>query len=210
MDFQIDHQDCWRASRGSVHLGATLAEDELEKAGVQLRKVKQVHGGRIVDDEVYGDEPLEADGLITDHGYVALLIRTADCVPVHIIGEKRLGMLHAGWRSVRAGIIGKLNTWFPDGGQAVIGPCISGPVYEVNEDLYGDWVEVEPLVADFLNPSPTSQTHRYFDLGGLVNRQLVDLGFEVTRIPICTHESKLPSFRQNKTSQRIINYIYRV
>ncbi len=69
----------------------------------------QVHGARVI--RVRG--PLarteEADGMITDVPGLALHIRAADCQNFVILAEKQrvLGVLHAGWRGLDAGIIEK-------------------------------------------------------------------------------------------------------
>jgi YfiH family protein len=74
----------------------------------------QMHGDTILivregpqtDRLIYG----EADGLLTDHPGVCLLIRTADCVPVFAYdpSARVLGAAHSGWRGTRLAIARKL------------------------------------------------------------------------------------------------------
>ncbi len=47
------------------------------------------------------------DALITAERGVALAVQTADCVPVVLAGGGVVGIVHAGWRGLAAGILGK-------------------------------------------------------------------------------------------------------
>lgn len=46
------------------------------------------------------------DALVTDVAGVALLVRTADCLPVALAGGGVVAMVHAGWRGLAADILG--------------------------------------------------------------------------------------------------------
>ncbi len=46
------------------------------------------------------------DALITAEPWTALVVRTADCLPVAIAGGGAVAMVHAGWRGLAADIIG--------------------------------------------------------------------------------------------------------
>lgn len=47
------------------------------------------------------------DALITAERGVALAVQTADCLPVVLAGSGVVGIVHAGWRGLAAGILGK-------------------------------------------------------------------------------------------------------
>lgn len=49
----------------------------------------------------------DCDGLTTAETGVALLVWTADCVPVLLAGDGAVAVVHAGWRGAAAGIVGK-------------------------------------------------------------------------------------------------------
>ena len=214
MDVHLDRMGCWTARVGPIHLGCTLSLSTLTNSHLEIRQLKQVHGPTILDDGSFTDESAEADGLITGRAGMALIIKTADCVPVTLTDGKRLGIIHAGWRGTAAGIVGKLPRWFNlEQCQAVIGPAISAARYEVDEDLYGPWLEREPQLDDWLSKAEPGSTKRHLDLKGFVAEQLRQLGMaskNITTIPICTYDSRLPSYRrEGKKAKRIFHYIYR-
>ena len=82
------------------------------------------------------------DGLLTAERNVALTVRTADCLPVMIAGGGVVAMLHGGWRSLAADILGKCvrrcATEYGVGAetlQAVIGVGIGPCHYPVGSDV---------------------------------------------------------------------------
>ena len=68
---------------------------------------RQVHGVEVLwHDQVQGLVILEgADGHATDRPGVLLALTAADCVPVYILDpvDRRIALLHAGWRGTAAG-----------------------------------------------------------------------------------------------------------
>ena len=99
----------------------------------------QVHGADVLKPEPVGvDHPVErprCDGLWTDEPDHALILLTADCLPIALAREGAVCVLHAGWRGLLAGIadagLGTL------GGvvHAVIGPGIGPCCYEVGDEV---------------------------------------------------------------------------
>ena len=212
----IAENDCWSDRWQDVHVGSCLDTDPLFSSGkLSWRSLRQVHGNQVFDDDSFYGPSQEGDGLVTDAYNTALLIRTADCVPVHVTDGRRIGILHAGWRGTAAGIVKGLEKFFNDMNRVRvwIGPSIHGRNYEVDSDLYLDWVEREPQLADFLQEHKPGATKRLLDLRGFIRQQLLDMGVPVTAvipIPVCTYDSTLPSYRrQGLEARRIINYIWR-
>jgi YfiH family protein len=80
------------------------------------------------------------DGLWSDKQGRAMLLLTADCLPIAIVRADRrppaLAILHAGWRGLLAGIaaagVSALGGGFL---RAVIGPAIGPCCYEVGDDV---------------------------------------------------------------------------
>jgi len=206
----------WSGSIGSVHMGCCLETSALMTHGFAAwRSVRQVHGNHILDDHSFLGPSQEADGLVSDRVETLLLIKTADCVPVHATDGRRIALLHAGWRGTEAGILERLSEFFtPADLHVAIGPCISGASYEVDADLYGAWSDREPALDNFLDAHRPGSTKRLFDIGGLVAHQLVRMGVpakHITRIPVDTFTSTLPSYRRDGlNAARIFNYIYRI
>ena len=66
--------------------------------------VHQTHSNRVVL-AVGAGEHGAADGLVTTVPGLPLAVATADCVPVAIVGDSVVAMVHAGWRGVAAGIV---------------------------------------------------------------------------------------------------------
>lgn len=77
---------------------------------------------------------VDADGAVTAVPGCALAVRSADCGPVALVGEHAIGVLHAGWRGLTAGIVGRTVAalrHLDDGPIAAhVGPCIRPGCYE--------------------------------------------------------------------------------
>jgi YfiH family protein len=113
-----------------------------------LARGYQVHGTRVrwVTDVPAGTGPLrrpddEADGQATPRTRVGALVLTADCLPVALVRDRAVAMLHAGWRGLAAGILEEgvrlLRAQRP-GPEilAVIGPGAGACCYEVGPEVF--------------------------------------------------------------------------
>ena len=90
--------------------------------------LKQVHGARVVE-APDGPAP-EADGQWTRERHRPLALLTADCLPVVLATEdaRCVGIAHAGWRGLAAGVLESLVSAMPVRGASVVawlGPAIS-------------------------------------------------------------------------------------
>ena len=121
----------------------------------------------------------EADALVTDEEGFSLVVAVADCVPVALIGEREVGMVHSGWRGTIAEIVAKAAREMDRGGiRAYIGPCIRGCCYEVSEEL------AERFAERF---GPEVVEGRYLDLPRTIARNLEEVGVgEVHDLGLCT------------------------
>ena len=150
--------------------------------------LRQVHGARVVavrDDAVAG---LEADALVTDRPGVVLAVHTADCAPVALVSaEGPIGVVHAGWRGVAAGVLPACVTAMRSLGAAEIeawlGPCIHPGCYEFGADDLDE-------VAARLGPGVRGRTAggaTALDLPAAVEASLGDAGVPlVAASPACT------------------------
>lgn len=214
MDIIGEPSGYWSGSAGSVYFGAQPRLFPLISNNLSVRYLKQVHGNLIHGDASFNHCWQEGDGLITSKKSVALAIRTADCIPLHLWDSERIGMIHAGWRSVRQNIVLKLIQDFKtESAVAILGPSISAENYEVDRDLYDDWLRDWPALESFLSPALPHSSKRNLDLRGVVVYQLEQAGIPsaaIYQMPPCTFGSKLPSYRrEGQFAKRIINYIYR-
>lgn len=102
---------------------------------------QQVHGNKIkvVNTKDKGHIISRVDGLITPHPGVILGVRTADCLPLlfYAPGANLIGVAHAGWKGVLAGLPQKMIDQMLKMGAlpteilVIIGPHIGGCCYSV-------------------------------------------------------------------------------
>jgi purine-nucleoside/S-methyl-5'-thioadenosine phosphorylase / adenosine deaminase len=100
---------------------------------------RQVHRARVERNAPPGGEPQEADGQATTRDDVALLVLTADCLPIALVAREAVAMLHAGWRGLAEGIVEQgvaaLRTLGAGEIRAAIGPGAGPCCYEVGADV---------------------------------------------------------------------------
>jgi len=100
----------------------------------------QVHGARVVVVEGPGGATGEpADAAVATSPGTALAVLTADCAPLALASpEGVLGVAHAGWRGLRAGVVEAAVTTMRRLGatrvEAVLGPCIHPCCYPFGTD----------------------------------------------------------------------------
>ena len=125
-----------------------------------------------------------ADGLITDEPELALVVFTADCVPVLLQGPGVVAAVHAGWRGTAKGIAAKAVAEMgcaPESITAFIGPAIGPCCYEVGDEVREAMRERMGREAE-----PFFQ-ERNVDLEGLNKRQLELAGVGRIEVsPVCT------------------------
>jgi YfiH family protein len=104
---------------------------------------RQVHGATVRRAEAAAvvedlDRP-ECDGLWSDEPGLALMLLTADCVPIVLVrtgGERpALAVLHAGWRGLLAGLPAAGVAALGGEVAAVVGPGIGPCCYEVGAEV---------------------------------------------------------------------------
>jgi YfiH family protein len=100
--------------------------------------LNQVHGVRTVEARE-GVVP-EADAHWTDARNRPLVVLTADCLPVVIAAGDAtcVGIAHAGWRGLAAGVLESLLTAMPAEPASMtawLGPAISAAAYEVGPEV---------------------------------------------------------------------------
>ena len=120
----------------------------------------------------------EADALVTRAKGHALVVAVADCVPVALVGEGRVGMVHSGWRGTLAEIGAKAARKVGGETRAYIGPCIRGCCYEVSQELANEFAE---------RFGPEVISGRYLSLPDAIGRNLEEVGVsEVHDLGLCT------------------------
>lgn len=196
---------------GLNHSTTSLAgrvSDLVQQRDVQLNGfayLHQVHGNTVL----YADKDGElgkADALWTDVGKRALVIQTADCVPIFLIGDGTIAAVHAGWRGIANQIVEETckRRHFHT---AVVGPCISGQNYEVGEEVVQAICATGVAEGHFVDrsfPKP------HVDPRAAVVQQLLMAGVEKIEVhPDCTFNDKAwASYRRDGTNAgRILSVI---
>lgn len=106
--------------------------------------LRQVHGARVVD-AAPDSRGEQADGSIARAQGQVCAVLTADCLPV-LLADVRgtvVGIAHAGWRGLAAGVIeNTVNAMgiAPAGVVAYLGPAIGPGAYEVREEVLQTFV----------------------------------------------------------------------
>ncbi len=129
------------------------------------------------------------DALITAEPDVALLVRTADCLPVALAGGGVVAIVHAGWRGLAADILGattrRMRAEFgiePTALVAAVGVGIGPCHYRVGDDVHGALGRLDTM-------ADTWRRADRVDLAGFARSRLLALGLrpgEVTTLAGCT------------------------
>jgi hypothetical protein len=159
--------------------------------------VDQVHGATVVPVDRPGQFG-DADGLVTATQGLPIVVATADCVPVALIGEHAVSIVHAGWRGVAAGIVPEAVAAIAQVDDrvstVVIGPHIGPCCYEVG-----------PEVIDEIrgHGGTTRWGTVSADLDSAIRSQLS--GMDVISVGPCTmDDASFNSYRRDGTQNRQI------
>ena len=104
--------------------------------------VKQVHGSEVVVAYPSARGPAgrtrEADGQWTEDEEATLAVLSADCVLVLAAGPTRLGVAHAGWRGIVAGVVENI-VGETRADRVFLGPAIGPCCFEVGSDVAAEF-----------------------------------------------------------------------
>jgi YfiH family protein len=176
--------------------------------------MNQVHGDHVEFVDGPRDTALEAtDALITTVPRLAMVVVTADCVPV-LMADARAGVVaavHAGRVGAQHGVVARaLEGMLAAGAQAgdisvLLGPAVSGPHYEVPAAMAD---EVEAALPG--SRTRTSAGTPGLDLRAGIARQLKGLGVEAIDVdPRCTAaDANLFSHRRDGRTGRLASLVW--
>ncbi|HZG64961.1 MAG TPA: polyphenol oxidase family protein [Rubrobacteraceae bacterium] len=168
---------------------STLVGDASEAVTENLSRIQTVMGERspawvrqVAGDSVVAVERPglagEGDALVTGESSFALAVAVADCVPVALVGEGIVGMVHSGWRGTLSGISARAASGMGREVRAYIGPGIRRCCYEISEEL------AERFAGRF---GEEVVSGRYLSLPGAIRRNLEEAGVsEVYDLELCT------------------------
>ena len=194
---------------------------------LQLQKkklilLKQTHSSKVIRiNKKNLNKNLEADGMITSLNNIVLGVLTADCAPIFIYDNenKFVCSLHSGWKGTLNNISKKAIKLFDKNNikrknlNAIIGPCLGVNNFEVKKSFEIKFVNKDKKYSKFFRNKNNNKY--YFNLRGLINYQLAELGVEkIYNINRDTYTNKnlFFSYRRSihkgkKTTGRLINLI---
>jgi YfiH family protein len=215
------------SARGETQEGdpsptATLARRLARALGlgeIPIVRATQVHGteARRVREAPPAGSVLDAgscDILVTTLPGVALVVQTADCVPVILAGPNTVGIAHAGWRGSAANASGAAVEEMSRPGaptsalRAWLGPSIGPCCYEVGDDVAAQFA------GHFVHRSDAGRPT--LDLRAVNRAQLGAAGIPAANIsinPSCTRcgGQKFASYRRDGAAAgRMITFVARL
>ncbi|MBU1087818.1 MAG: peptidoglycan editing factor PgeF [Candidatus Omnitrophica bacterium] len=151
------------------------------------------------------------DALITNVKEVVLCLLTADCLPIifHELSGKAIGIVHAGWKGIRLGVIEKtiqamVNEFGvkPQDLKAFFAPAIGSCCYEVG-------LEFLDIFPDDI--SSRNQT-RFLDIKNLAKKKCLNAGIlpgSIKDVSVCTKCSneKFFSYRSGDYLKRMLTIV---
>lgn len=146
--------------------------------------IAQVHGAGVFDADLWqpGDEMTRADASITTQPERVLVVQTADCMPIVLLGADAqvLGVVHAGWRSLLLGVIENTIEAMQQKvaapiSHAWIGPSIGAVAFEVGAEVREAFLEFNSAYESFFKAAKAPSDKYYGDLVGIANHKLHSL-----------------------------------
>ena len=173
---------------------STVSSDQKFLDRFKPTLLKQIHSDRIIDIDRTKDRI--GDGIITRQKDLVLGIKIADCLPVFLFNEKKMCMIHCGWRGIIREITRKAQTLMGEY-RYILGACIGSCCYEVGDDIAKLFKARYKKAVVFLKS-------RYFI--DLKNAVIEDLGEDrlVGNLDLCTkcHPEYFYSYRRGDKNKR--------
>ena len=174
--------------------------------------MRQVHGTAVIDPE-RATPQTEADAQVTRRAGAVCAVMTADCLPVLLSDRagSAVGIAHAGWRGLAAGVIEaavRAIAARPGDLIAYLGPGIGPGRYEVGDDVRRTFVERDAAAA---RAFAAKGGGKYLaDLYALARMRLAAAGIaEVHGGGFCTaSDERFFSFRRDRTTGRMASLVW--
>jgi YfiH family protein len=214
--------------------GVQRAVDELSGTAAKSRQLaallpsppvhlKQVHGASVVilDDASTNAarlEPPVADAAVTRLRGIVCAVSTADCLPV-VLTDRRgdtIGIAHAGWRGLAAGVLRATVSAMSDQGArpdeliAWFGPAIGPSAFEVGADVFTAFCDRDPGAASCF--APYREGKWLADIYALARRQLAACDVnDVSGGGFCTFTdaTRFHSYRRERATGRMMTLVWR-
>jgi len=204
-------------NKATVNANRDLLLEYLPSA-TSIQWLDQVHGSHV---EVVKkcSNPLIADASITSSSEVALAIMTADCLPILIsnINGSEVAAIHAGWKPLSKNIIENTIQAMQTSPEALyvwLGPCIGPNKFEVGEDVYQQFKQLNSDLSHTFLPKPHTNSQKYLaNLQLIAKTLLTKVGIKfIYTLPECTFslQNDYYSFRRNNKTGRMATIISRI
>ena len=172
------------------------------------RLLHQVHEDTIVESK---NKTQLADGHWTTKKNLALVIKTADCLPVFLANQNKVVALHIGWRGFTNKIIEKSAKFFnnPEEVQCYIGPHIGYSSFQVSDSIATDillarslsWNQV--FKNDWAKRSYDRPNHLYLNLQAILIHELTKLGYKKFTLTTTNTTTSHEHFSHRRNRHRI-------
>ena len=202
------------------------ARDELRAVAENRRRVQaflpsapawleQVHGADVaVVASQRAASPLRVDAAVTREAGVVLAVRVADCMPVLFADSagEVVGIAHAGWRGLAAGVLENTVAAMrcaPEGVIAWLGPAIGPSAFEVGADVRDAFVNPDPRATAAFVAGRPGKWHA--DLEALARMRLARAGVaSIHGGGMCTasDSQRFFSFRRDRATGRMAAFVW--
>lgn len=181
---------------------------------IKFMQIKQTHSDICVSGSF--DTVVEADAHFTNQKGSALLIRTADCMPIMIYSRKHQSVLaiHAGWRGVAQQITAKslIQLNWQDSIDIFVGPHILKNSFEVDLDVRDQLLESIYLIDQEKSSYFSVNENNKFlvNLEAVLKKQLNPFLFESQYYSLKKDTFKnleFNSYRTDQTKERNLSFI---
>lgn len=178
------------------------------------QQLHQVHGNKIVE---LTSSTTKADGHFTSTINKALIIKTADCLPVFLTDRERIMGLHIGWRGFICKIFDEGLRHFEDKNKLIvfIGPHIQYSSFEIDQGNATTILKAqnmnlsEALKLNLAKKSYSQHEHFYLDLCGLLKKKAQESGIaSVFTTPVNTVTSPSHYSHRRYRWRTGLNYSY--
>ena len=175
-----------------------------QKPEFSLYEVSQVHRNLVLEDcdlDVDNDNK-KADGLFSSHLKNPLSIKTADCLPIVVIGASGCALLHAGWRGIQKEIVKSAQVKNIQPHTFFIGPHISLDHFEVTDEFTQNFVASK----NFLQKNDKLYFCLFGELKNQISQQYPDAAVENSKV--CTFaNNQFHSYRRDQATKRNWNIL---
>lgn len=158
-------------------------------------------------------EPLEGDGLVTQRQGHALMMMTADCLPV-VLGNAtgtEVANLHAGWRGLAGGIIeNTIATMQSAPTWAWLGAAISQECFEIGAEVKLAFCSKYPALEDAFKAGEKADKY-YADLYAIARYILAQHGVQtILGGDQCSYhqEEEYFSYRRHAQTGRMATFVF--